>query len=192
MLFLPPKYYLSDRETTTLPTGLKIVWHGQWRPPVPAGLRTFFYDTFELAERAHSPQLGLLRRSGWEGWPAGCPICNGADEPNGGKTEKWPYVGKCPLPSTGPGASRRKAWPRSEKDPCSENQIEFRQNRFRFRQNVILDHPLCRRRVMHIYQTSLQSYRIEFSDSPSSGRQHSGLQLARCLGQPCNRGSQTE
>ena len=108
------------------------------------------------------------------------------------KNEKWLYVGKCPLPSTGPGASSRKMRPRSEKDPCSENQIRFKQNRFRFRQDVWLDRPLCRRGVMRIYQTSLQSYRLEFSANPSSGRQHSGLQLARCVGQNRNRGSRTE
>ena len=95
-----------------------------------------------------------------------------------GKTEKWPYVGKCPLPSPRPGASRWKMRPRSEKDPCSENQIRFGQNRFTFRQNVVLDHPLCGRVVMRTCQTSLQSYRLEFCANPSSARQHSGLELA--------------
>ena len=94
------------------------------------------------------------------------------------KTEKWPYVGNCPLPSTGSGASRRKMQPRSEKDPCAQNQIRFSQNRFRFRQNAMLDHPLCGRVVMRTCQTSLQSYRVEFCANPSSARQHSGLELA--------------
>ena len=79
------------------------------------------------------------------------------------KTEKWPNVGKCPLPSTRPGAYSRKTRPRSEKDPCSENQIRFSQNRFRFRQNVVLDHSLCGRAVMRTCQTSLQSYRLNFT-----------------------------
>ena len=95
-----------------------------------------------------------------------------------GKTEKWPYAGKSLLPSTGPGASSREMRPRSEKDPCSENQITFSLNRFRFRQNVVLDHPLCRRGAMRICQTSLQSYRLEFFADSSSARQHSGLALA--------------
>ena len=106
-----------------------------------------------------------------------------------GKTEKLPYVGKCQLPSARPGASRRKMRPRSEKDPYSENQIRFRQNRFRFRQNVLLDHPLCGKAVMRTCQSLVQSYRLDFFANPSSARQHSGLQFAKCVGQNRNRGS---
>ena len=85
------------------------------------------------------------------------------------------------MPSTRPGVSRRKMMkmrPRSEKDSCSENQIRFSQDRFRFRQNVVLDHPLCGRTAMRTCQTSLQSSRLEFFTNPSSVRQHSGLQIA--------------
>jgi hypothetical protein len=65
-----------------------------------------------------------------------------------------------------------------DKESCSENQIRFGQNRFRFRQNVLLGHPLCGRAVMRTCQTSLQSYRLEFCANPLSARQHVGLRLA--------------
>ena len=54
-----------------------------------------------------------------------------------------------------------------ENEPCTENQIRFTLNRFRFSQNVLLDHPLCGRAVMRNCQTSLQSYRFDFSPIPS-------------------------
>jgi hypothetical protein len=80
------------------------------------------------------------------------------------------------------GVSRRKMMmkmrPRSEKDSCSENQIRFSQNRFRFRQNVLLDHPLCERAVMRTGQTSLQSSRLEFFAIP---RQHDNTLAYRLL-----------
>jgi hypothetical protein len=75
----------------------------------------------------------------------------------------------------------QKTRPRSEKDSCSENQIRFRQNPFRFRQNAVLGHPLCRRAVMRTWLTARRSYRfLSFFifRNPSSARQHSGLNLA--------------
>ena len=155
------------RGTTAFPTGRKNLRLRQWRPPVPAGPEGVFLP--------HSSWLNVnIPRSLVREAVLAMVRMNRM----AGKIEKWPYVGEYPLPSTGPGASSRKMRPRSEKDPCSENQITFSLNRFRFRRNVVLDHPLCRRGVMRICQTSLQSYRLEFFADPSSARQHSGLQLA--------------
>ncbi len=46
------------------------------------------------------------------------------------------------------------------------NQIRFSRNRFRFSQNILIDHPLCEKAVMRTCQTPLQSYRFEFCANP--------------------------
>ena len=56
-------------------------------PPITLeiGFEGIFLTAFELTEREPSLQLGLLRRSGCEGWTAGSVIPDGADKPDGGK-----------------------------------------------------------------------------------------------------------
>lgn len=90
--------------------------------------------------------------------------------------------------STRPRAFSRKMRPRSGKYSCSENQIGFRENRFRFSQNFVLRHPLCRIAVMRICQASLQSKRFEFFAIPHQHDNTLAKRLHVCVEPNLDRG----